>query len=92
MRPEPISPAKPTISPCAHIEIDVFEDGPAQGRVIGVPVLDFQHDIAKFSLRLSLRVDIVDLAPDHVLDQHVFRHFAFVGIQRADRLAVAQAQ
>ena len=39
---------------------------------------------------LALRVDIVDLAADHVLNQHRFGDFALVRIQGGNRLAVAQ--
>ena len=39
---------------------------------------------------LSDRVDIVDFTSNHVLDQHTFRHFAFMGVQRTNGLAIPQ--
>ena len=66
VRRAPTRPAKPRTSPCAQIEADALEGA------LDAQVLDLQDDLA--GVRLGTRVELHDLAADHLADGLVDGH------------------
>ena len=90
VRPDPIRPAKPTISPFLTLKLMSWRMFRPQGRVVRAPVLDLQHHlVGRCALALAGRCSSIS-RPTMCLISARFGHLALVGVQRDDRLAVAQ--
>jgi hypothetical protein len=72
-----------------ELEVDPLEDPPGVSRVEGLPVPDLEDDLVR-GLRGPLRVDVVYLAPYHVLDHGRLGDLPLARVEGADRLPVPE--
>ena len=70
------------------VETVLLEDLAVDSRVEDVPIVDLEDHFFR-PLMGAGRVDVVDLAADHVPDHGLFRYFALRRVQGDYRLAVA---
>ena len=89
VRPAPMSPASPTISPRRTVKLSFLQTN--RSGDLGVtnrPILDLEEDLT--DVRGSVGKAALQASPDHAPNDAVFIDLVLLDVERLDRLAVAQ--
>ena len=89
VRPAPISPAMPTTSPRADVEVDVVHELPVAVDAGGRRSSSYLEQRLA-DLRLARRIAVVHVAADHALMIRSSLIASLLTVERLDRAAVAQ--